>query len=98
MISRFGYRVIPARWSGTSGSTYTVTLRIIGNDDIGIINNLTSIIAKESGNKMRAMSIDSNDGLFHGNISVMLNNTDMLNGLIKKLKTVKGVKEVSRIS
>ncbi|MDU1889773.1 MAG: RelA/SpoT family protein [Dysgonomonas sp.] len=98
MISRFGYRVIPARWSGKSGSTYTVTLRIIGNDDIGIINNLTSIIAKESGINMRSISIDSNDGLFHGNISVMLNNTDMLNGLIKKLKTVKGVKEVSRIS
>lgn len=98
MITRFGYRVIPARWSGKSGSSYTVTLRVIGNDDIGIINNLTSIIAKESGINMRSISIDSNDGLFHGNISVVLNNTDMLNGLIKKLKTVKGVKEVSRIN
>lgn len=98
MFSRFAYRVIPAKWSGKSGSTYTVTLRIIGNDDIGIINNLTSIIAKETGISMRSISIDSNDGLFHGNISVMLNNTDMLNGLIKKLKTVKGVKEISRLS
>lgn len=98
MISRFAYRVIPARWSGKSGSTYTVTLRIIGNDDIGIINNLTSIISKENGINMRSISIDSNDGLFQGNISVMLNNTDMLNGLIKKLKAVKGVKEVSRMN
>jgi len=98
MISRFAYRVIPARWSGKSGSVYTVTLRVIGNDDIGIINNLTSIIAKESDINMRSISIDSNDGLFQGNISVMLNNTDMLNGLIKKLKTVKGVKVVSRLS
>lgn len=98
MFSRFAYRVIPAKWSGKSGSTYTVTLRVIGNDDIGIINNLTSIIAKETGISMRSISIDSNDGLFHGNISVMLNNTDMLNGLIKKLKTVKGVKEISRLS
>ncbi len=98
MLSRFPYRVIPARWTGKSGSLYTVTLRIIGNDDIGIINNLTSIIAKEQGLSMRSISIDSNDGLFHGNISVMLNNTDMLNGLIKKLKTVKGVKEISRIN
>ena len=98
MLSRFSYRVIPARWTGKSGSLYTVTLRIIGNDDIGIINNLTSIIAKESGISMRSISIDSNDGLFHGNISVMLNNTDMLNGLIKKLKTVKGIKEISRIN
>lgn len=98
MFSRFGYRVIPAKWTGKSGSTYTVTLRVIGNDDIGIVNNLTSIIAKEAGINMRSISIDSNDGLFQGNISVMLNNTDMLNGLIKKLKTVKGVKEVSRLS
>lgn len=98
MFSRFAYRVIPAKWSGKSGSTYTVTLRIIGNDDIGIINNLTSIIAKEQGINMRSISIDSNDGLFQGNMSVTLNNTDMLNGLIKKLKTVKGVKVVSRLS
>jgi GTP pyrophosphokinase len=98
MFSRFAYRVIPARWSGKSGSTYTVILRVIGNDDIGIINNLTSIISKESGINMRSISIDSNDGLFHGSISVMLNNTDMLNGLIKKLRTVKGIKEVSRLS
>jgi len=98
MISRFPYRILPARWTGKSGSQYTVTIRVIGNDDIGIINNLTSIIAKETGVSMRSISIDSNDGLFHGNISVILNNTDMLNGLIKKLRTVKGVKDVSRMS
>jgi GTP pyrophosphokinase len=98
MITRFAYRIIPARWSGKSGSTYTVTLRVIGNDDIGIINNLTSIISKENSINMRSISIDSNDGLFQGNISVMLSNTDMLNGLIKKLKSVKGIKEISRIN
>lgn len=98
MISRFAYRVIPARWSGNSGSTYTVTLKIIGNDDISIINNLTSVIAKDSGISIRSISIDSNDGLFHGNISVMLSNTDMLNGLMKKLRAVKGVKEVTRLN
>lgn len=98
MISRFAYRVIPAKWSGKSGSSYTVTLRIIGHDDISIINNLTSIIAKEAGISIRSISIDSNDGLFQGNISVMLSNTDMLNGLMKKLKTVKGVKGVTRLN
>ncbi|MDR1883664.1 MAG: RelA/SpoT family protein [Prevotella sp.] len=98
MFSRFAYRLIPARWSGKSGSTYTVTLRVTGNDDISIINNLTSIISKEQGINMRSISIDSNDGLFHGSVSVTLNNTDMLNGLVKKLKTVKGIKEVNRLS
>lgn len=98
MISRFGYRVVPAKWSGKSGSGYTATIRIIGNDDIGIVNNLTSIIAKENGVTMRSISIDSNDGLFHGTISVILTDTDMLNGLIKKLKTIKGVKQISRMN
>ncbi len=96
MFSRFGYRIIPARWSGKSGSQYSVTLRIIGNDDIAIVANLTSIISKENGVSLRSINIDSNDGLFQGNISVMLNNTDVLNGLIKKLKTVKGVKQINR--
>lgn len=98
MFSRFGYRVISAKWSGKSSNSYIATLRIIGKDDIGIINNLTSIIAKEPGTNMRSISIDSNDGLFQGNISVMLNDTTALKGLIKKLRTVKGVKDVNRIS
>jgi GTP pyrophosphokinase len=98
MFVRFGYRIIPARWSGKSGTQYSTTLRIIGHDDIGIVTNLTSIISKEAGVSLRSINIDSTDGLFQGNISVMLNDTDMLNGLIKKLKTVKGVKQVSRMS
>lgn len=98
MFTRFGYRIIPARWSGKSGDLFTVTLRVIGHDDIGIVNNLTSIIAKENGVSMRAISIESNDGLFQGNISVTVANKDMMNGLVKKLRTVRGVKDVARLT
>jgi len=98
MFSRFAYRVVPARWSGKSGDLYTTTLRVIGNDDIGIINNLTSIISKEAGVTMRSISIESDDGLFQGNVSVMLKDTAMLNGLMKKLRTIKGIKQVSRLN
>jgi GTP pyrophosphokinase len=98
MFSRFAYRVIPARWSGKSASSYTITLRVIGADDIGIVTNLTSIISKEPGTSLRSINIDSHDGLFQGNLSVNLQNTDTLNSLLKKLKTVKGVKQVTRIS
>ncbi|HBG80349.1 MAG TPA: hypothetical protein DDW74_06465, partial [Porphyromonadaceae bacterium] len=57
-----------------------------------------SIISKEDGVQMRSISIDSNDGLFQGNIAVMLASTSMLEQLIKKLKAVKGVKSVSRLN
>jgi GTP pyrophosphokinase len=100
MFSRFGYRIVKARWSGKSSGTsnYTTILRVIGNDQINIVSNLMSIISKEEGVKMRSISIDSNDGLFQGNISVSLANTAILEQLIRKLSAVKGVKSISRLN
>ena len=94
---RFGYRIVRAKWSGKGQSQYSITLRVIGNDDLGIVNNITSIISKEEKIIMRSISIDSNDGLFSGNIVVMLEDTSRLELLMKKLRTVKGVKQVVRI-
>ena len=94
---RFGYRVVRARWSGKGTSQYSVTLRVIGNDDIGIVNNITSIISKEEKIMMRSINIDSNDGLFSGNLVVNVEDTSRIEALIKKLRTVKGVKQVIRI-
>jgi guanosine-3',5'-bis(diphosphate) 3'-pyrophosphohydrolase len=99
LFSRYGYRILKARWSGKTGSSnYTIILRVIGNDQINIVANLMSIISKEEGIQMRSISIDSNDGLFQGNIAVMLANTSMLEQLIKKLKAVKGVKSITRLN
>ena len=94
---RYGYRVVKARWSGKGASQYSITLRVIGNDDIGIVNNLTSIISKDEKLILRSINIDSHDGLFSGNLVVMLEDTSRLEQLIKKLRTVKGVKQVDRI-
>ena len=97
MHSRFGYRIIQARWSGKGVNSYGVTLRVIGHDDIGILTNITSLITKESGTTLRSINVDSVDGLFQGDIAVMLSNTSMLENLIKKIKSVKGVKQVIRL-
>jgi GTP pyrophosphokinase len=94
---RFGYRIVKAKWSGKGSSQYSISLRVIGNDDIGIVNNLTSIISKEEKLVLRSINIDSHDGLFSGNIVVMLEDTSRLEALLKKLRTVKGVKQVERI-
>ena len=94
---RFGYRVVRAMWSGKGASQYVITLRVIGNDDIGIVNNLTSIISKDEKLVLRSINIDSHDGLFSGNLEVMIDDNTRLETLIKKLRTVKGVKQVERI-
>ena len=94
---RFGYRIVRAKWSGKGSSQYSIVLRVVGNDDIGIVNNITSIIAKEEKIMMRSINIDSNDGLFRGNLTVNVEDTSRLEALIKKLRTVKGVKQVNRL-
>ena len=94
---RFGYRIVRAKWSGKGQSTYSTTLRVIGNDDIGIVNNITSIIAKEEKIMMRSINIDSHDGLFSGNLTINVEDNSRLEALIKKLRTVKGVKQVGRV-
>ena len=94
---RFGYRLVKAKWSGKGTSQYSITLHVVGNDDIAIINNITSIIAKEEKIVMRSISIDSNDGLFSGNLTVMLDDTSKLEALMRKIRTVKGVRQVSRV-
>jgi guanosine-3',5'-bis(diphosphate) 3'-pyrophosphohydrolase len=94
---RFGYRIVKARWSGKGTSQYAIVLRIVGNDDIGIVNNITNIISKEDKLTMRNINIDSHDGLFNGNITVLLDDTSKLEALMKKLRAVKGVKQVKRV-
>lgn len=94
--SRFGYRIVKARWAGKGHDTYPITLHVVGNDDLGIVNNITSIISKEEHIMLRSINIDSNDGLFSGILTVLVDDTQRLSGLIKKLRTVKGVKAVSR--
>ncbi len=97
MIARFGYRIVNARWSGKSvGSQYPITLRIVGHDDIGIVTNISSLISKEKNISLRSISIDSNAGLFQGNLTIMVNDTKELDGIIKKIRLIKGVKSVSR--
>ncbi len=94
---RFGYRIVKAKWSGKDGAQYSTTLKIIGNDDIGIVNNITSVISKEEKIMMRSINIDSHDGLFSGNLEIKVEDNTRLNQLVKKLRTIKGVKQIIRL-
>ena len=95
---RYPYRVIEARWSdvGSHGAQFPVTLRIVGHDDIGIVNNITSIISQEKDVVMRGINIESHDTLFSGTLSLMINDKLKLNKLITKIESIKGVKQVKR--
>ena len=95
---RYPYRVIEARWSDMDNRTnlFPVTLRIVGHDDISIVNNITSIISQENGVTMRGINIESHDTLFSGTLSLLINDRIKLNKLITKIEGIKGVKQVRR--
>ena len=97
LIQRFGYRIIPARWEGKAqGAQYPITLLVFGHDDIGIVTNITQVVNKEKNTLLRSISIDANDGIFKGQLTVMVDNISQLDTLIKKINAVKGVTHVER--
>lgn len=97
MKRRFGYRIVKARWSGKGTAQYSITLRVVANDDLAIVNNITSILSKEEHTQMRSINIDTRDGLFIGNLVVQLEDVSKLEALLKKLAAIKGVKQINRI-
>ena len=94
---RFGYRILPAQWSDKGSGQYDITLRVIGNDDIAIVNTITSLISKEADLQLRSINIDSDDGLFRGNITVAIADNARLTSLIRKIQGIKGVRTVDRV-
>lgn len=97
MISRFGYRIVKAAWEASSGQQHICTLYVTGNDDLGIVTNISSLISKEKSVTLRSISINSDAGVFEGRLVLTVTNTQELDKIIQKIRTVKGVQQVNRI-
>ncbi|MDE6417718.1 MAG: RelA/SpoT family protein [Duncaniella sp.] len=94
--ARYPYRIIRTKWAGKTGNMTAATIRIVGQDDIGIVTNISSIINKEKDAQLRNISIESHDGIFSGFLVVGVSDIRTLDNIIKKIQTVKGVKNVQR--
>lgn len=97
MKERFPYRVIKAKWKETtSPGAFLTTLHVSGTDEVGIVSEISHIIAKDTGARLRSINIDSNRGRFEGILKLSVYNLDHLEFLIHKMKKVKGVVSVTR--
>ena len=97
LMSKYAYRIIKSSWIEEQEVAFLTGLKIIGIDDMGIVNNITQIISNELNVNMRSLSFDSNDGVFEGRVMVMVQDTSHLTNLIKKLNKVKGVRKIERV-
>jgi GTP pyrophosphokinase len=96
LMSNFGYRIVKAKWNSQKQLAFLTGIKIIGIDEVGLINNLTTVISNDFKVNMRSITVDSHEGIFEGSIMVYVNDTMHLDNLIAKLKLVRGVTDVSR--
>nr|MBC7613072.1 bifunctional (p)ppGpp synthetase/guanosine-3',5'-bis(diphosphate) 3'-pyrophosphohydrolase [Pseudopedobacter sp.] len=96
LMSSFGYRIVKAKWTSQKQLAFLTGLKITGIDEVGLINNLTQVISTDFKVNMRSITVDTEDGIFKGTIMIYVNDTQHLDNLIKKIKEVKGITNVSR--
>lgn len=97
MIDRFPYRIIKTKWrETTSRSSFLTSLHITGNDNLGIVSEISHVIAKDFGVQMRAINVESDKGEFKGVLKVLVHSVEHLEFLIHKLKNIKGITSVTR--
>jgi len=94
--SNYAYRIISANWIDSENHEFNAQIQLSGIDDIGLINNITSLISNSMNVNMNRLSFETNDGTFSGFVSVDVKNKVILNKLLKKLASIDGIEKVSR--
>ena len=98
LISKYGYRVVKAQWAETGQQIYLpASIRITGIDEIGILSRISEVISNDLKVNMRSVSVESNEGMFEGSITLFVKDTGHLDVLIRKLLKIKGILSVSRL-
>ncbi len=98
LLSNYGYRVIKAKWTSSQERSFVAGLKVIGTDRIGIISDLSNVISSELKVNMRSLKIDTEGGIFEGEIELYVEDTKHLDTLITNLLAVEGIVNVTRFS
>ena len=97
MQSNYDYRIIKAKWIDSSQEEFTVSIDLTGIDKIGLLNNITNIISENMNINMRKLNLETNDGIFKGNIVISVKTNNLVTKLIDKLKKLNGIEKVKRL-
>lgn len=97
LLSNYAYRVVKAKWTNDQLISFLAGIKIIGTDELGMVNNITKVISNDHNVNMRSINFDTDDGLFEGTIMIYVHDTKHLNQLIENLQKVKGINKVTRV-
>jgi GTP pyrophosphokinase len=96
LLANYGHRVVKTKWAKNKDIAFLTGIKIIGLDDVGVINKITNIISGDMRININALTIESRDGLFEGNIKVYVHDKEELNELVSRLKNLRGIQTVDR--
>ena len=95
--ANYDYRVMPAKWVNEQRYSSRVRIEIEGIDRKGLVNDITEVISNAMNIDMKSISIESNDGIFLGTITLEVKNKSQLEETLKQLRNVLSVTQVKRL-
>ena len=96
LLSNYGHRVVKTKWVKNREISFLTGIRLIGLDDVGVINKITNLISGEMKINISALTVEAREGLFEGNIKIYVHDKDELDELVQRLKTLPGIESVDR--
>lgn len=96
LMASYGHRVVKTKWAKNKEISFLTGVRIVGMDDVGVVNKITNLISGELRLNINAITIEAKEGLFEGNIKIYVHDKDELEELVYRLKQLKGIQAVDR--
>jgi len=98
LLSRFGYRQIEVRWKDSiENLAFPATIRVVGNDKLGLMNDISQVISNELMVNMVSLKLDAKGGIFTGTIKVIVKSSKHLTELLKRISKIRGVDKAVRV-
>jgi GTP pyrophosphokinase len=96
LLSNYGHRVVKTKWAKNKEISFLTGIRIVGLDDVGVVNKITNLISGELRLNINAITIEAKEGMFEGNIRIYVHDKEELEELAKRLKQLNGIHSVDR--
>jgi GTP pyrophosphokinase len=96
LLANYGHRVVKTKWAKNKEISFLTGLKIIGLDDVGVINKITNIISGDLRINIAGLTIESKEGLFEGTINIFVHDKEELEALVTSLKALHGIQTVDR--
>jgi GTP pyrophosphokinase len=96
LLANYGHRIVKTKWAKNKEISFLTGLRIIGMDDVGVVNKITNIISGDLRINISAITIESKEGLFEGSIKLFVHDKEELDELVVRIKSLNGIHSVER--